>query len=159
MDDHAPGWLPDPDPGPEHEGQERYWNGTAWTDRVRPAGRARNLHLPEHVPELQRALAAATADIDEVEDHLSDLFDRTDGTAATGVSPSAADDLDEALDLGLADEAAVDVDDEPAHAELDDGDDDGDFAELDAALATEEPERVAEPEPESGRKGLFRRRS
>ena len=28
-------------------------------------------HLPEHVPELQRALAAATADIDSVEDRLS----------------------------------------------------------------------------------------
>lgn len=167
MDDHAPGWLPDPDPGPEHEGQERYWNGTGWTDRVRPAARARSLHLPEHVPELQRALAAATADIDAVEDHLSDLFDRTDGPATTGAGDRAAtrvvpppeDDRDEALDLGLADEVAPDdepaVDDEPAHAELDDGDDDGDFAELDAALATEEPERV----PEFGRKGLFRRRS
>ena len=35
--------------------------------------------LPEHVPELQRALAAATADIDSVEDRLSVLFDRTGG--------------------------------------------------------------------------------
>ena len=78
MDDHAPGWRPDL----VHEGQERYWSGTAWTDRVRPVGRARSLRLPEHVPQLQRALAAATADIDAVEDHLSDLFDRTDQTTA-----------------------------------------------------------------------------
>ena len=73
--DNGPGWLPDP----EHEDQERYWNGSEWTDRVRPAGKGRSLHLPEHVPELQRALAAATADIDAVEDRLSNLFDRTEG--------------------------------------------------------------------------------
>ena len=37
------------------------------------------MRLPDHVPELQRALADATADIDEVEDRLSTLFERTDG--------------------------------------------------------------------------------
>src|SRR5580693_2399324 len=80
--DSGPGWLPDP----EDEDQERYWSGSAWTDRVRPAGKGRSLHLPEHVPELQRALAAATADIETVEERLSNLFDRTEGRPA----PSAA---------------------------------------------------------------------
>ena len=72
--DHAPGWRTDP----ENEAEERYWDGCTWTDLVRPAGKAIVMHLPEHVPELQRALAAATADIDEVEDRLSTLFDRTE---------------------------------------------------------------------------------
>ena len=42
-------------------------------------------HLPDHVPELQRALAAATADIDEVEERLGLLFDR-----AAGIDPEVA---------------------------------------------------------------------
>ena len=75
--DNGPGWRSDP----EDEAQERYWSGSAWTDRVRPAGRSRSLHLPEHVPDLQRALAASTADIDAVEDRLSTMFKRTDGAA------------------------------------------------------------------------------
>ena len=74
--DKGPGWRP----VPERADQERYWSGSDWTDRVRPAGKGRSsLHLPEHVPELQRALAAATADIDAVEDRLSAMFDRTAG--------------------------------------------------------------------------------
>ena len=82
----GPGWLPDPEDGD----RERYWNGSDWTDRVRPAGKARSLRLPEHVPELQRALAGATADIDEVEDRLSTLFDRADepGEAADEADPA-----------------------------------------------------------------------
>jgi hypothetical protein len=28
-----PGWHPDPEPG--HKGAERFWDGAAWTDRVR----------------------------------------------------------------------------------------------------------------------------
>jgi len=150
MDEDAPGWLTDP----VKEGQERYWSGTAWTDRVRPAGRARSLRLPEHVPQLQRALAAATADIDAVEDHLSDLFDRTDGTTVPASAPGA--DVDEALDLGLAGEVAEDVDlvEERSRPE---GDDDGAFAELDAALAAEEPHDPGELD-EKARRGLFRRR-
>ena len=91
--DTGPGWLPDP----EHEGQERFWNGSDWTDQVRPVGSLNSLHLPDHVPELQRALAGATADIDEVEDRLSTLFDRTGkpgggrasgGGGRRGVQPS-----------------------------------------------------------------------
>ena len=65
-DDDAPGGWSDPD----KEGQERYWDGTAWTDECARRG-GPGLRLPEHVPELQRALAAATADIDAVEDRLS----------------------------------------------------------------------------------------
>jgi len=70
------GWRPDPG----MPGQERFWDGYEWTDQVRPDGvGAPRVRLPEHVPELQRALAAATADIDAVEDRLSVLFDRTGG--------------------------------------------------------------------------------
>ena len=69
-------WRPDPG----HPGQERFWDGYEWTDQVRPDGSAPSPgHLPEHTPELQRALAAATADIDAVEDRLSSLFDRAGG--------------------------------------------------------------------------------
>ena len=105
--DKSPGWLPDP----EREDQERYWGGSDWTDRVRPAGKGRSsLHLPEHVPELQRALAAATADIDAVEDRLSTLFDRNDGvrqpatsTDTPPPSPSGQDADDDEIP-GLYDE-------------------------------------------------------
>jgi hypothetical protein len=70
------GWRPDP----EQPGQERFWDGYEWTDQVRPdALEVRREQLPEHAPELQRALAAATADIDSVEDRLSALFDRSGG--------------------------------------------------------------------------------
>ena len=74
---NAPGWQPDP----ERDDQERYWDGSAWTDRVRPtaAGGAGSLPEPEHVAELHRALSAATADIDAVEARLSTLFERTGG--------------------------------------------------------------------------------
>jgi hypothetical protein len=75
------GWRTDPD----HPGQERFWDGYEWTDQVRPDGPGvRRPHLPEHVPELQRALAAATADIDSVEDRLSSLFDRSAGRNPPG---------------------------------------------------------------------------
>ena len=86
--DQEEGWLPDP----EQEGQERFWDGEAWTDEVRPDGSedTRLAHLPEHVPELQRALAAATADIDSVEDRLSTLFDRSEGASGQGPRPRPA---------------------------------------------------------------------
>jgi hypothetical protein len=170
--DNGPGWFPDP----EDEAQERYWSGSAWTDRVRPAGKARSLHLPEHVPELQRALAAATADIDAVEDRLSTMFDRTDGDApparpSTAPSRRPGEDRDVYAD---ADTEAVaenrvrgdDVEDvQPLPAQLanssdDDGSDDEAFAELNAALAAEEPDETEEAEePEKAKRGLFRRRS
>jgi hypothetical protein len=134
--DSGPGWLPDPEDG----GRERYWSGSDWTDRVRPAGKTRSLRLPDHVPELQRALAGATADIDAVEDRLSTLFDRTDGAARPPTTsrqqvndPDGADAIDDDRDA---------------------------FAEFDAALAAEVPEDadVAEA-PKKPRRGLFRRRS
>jgi hypothetical protein len=134
-----PGWQPDP----EHGDQERYWSGSAWSDRVRPTGRGGSSHVPEHGPQLHRALAAATTDIDAVEDRLSTLFERSDGAPKPGLSspPAArpgelvADD-DEILDLSVHDEPDVA------------------FAELDAALAAEEPD-----EPDPARRTLFRRRA
>ncbi|MGO9455513.1 MAG: DUF2510 domain-containing protein [Acidimicrobiales bacterium] len=160
--DNGPGWLPDPEDGD----RERYWNGSDWTDRVRPAGKGRSLHLPEHVPELQRALAAATADIDAVEDRLSTMFDRADSPAppSTTPIPSAGQDTDDPDGNGafaeLNDER-IDLEDEadtePIHEEFadpsEDDDEDGAFAELDAALAAEEAE-----EPETSERRLFRRR-
>lgn len=69
------GWFADPD----IEGQERYFDGSEWTTETRPADSdAPVLHLPEHTGELQRALAAATDDIDDVEDRLGTLFDRAE---------------------------------------------------------------------------------
>ena len=98
---------------------------------MRPASTGRSLHLSEHVPELQRALAAATADIDAVEDRLSTLFDRADSPAAASTTPIAS-----------------------VGQDTDDPDGDDAFAALDAALAAEEAE-----EPETSKRGLFRRRS
>lgn len=174
--DNAAGWQPDP----EREDQERYWSGSAWTDRVRPAGKARSLHLPEHVPELQRALAAATADIDAVEDRLSNLFDRTEGKSQAGSVPAtppsskpppaaateADPDDDEIVDLldesddvedpiheefaGPTDVGGEGAGDGAAEDEGEDEDDDA-FAELDAALVAEKPE--------DSKPRFFRRRS
>jgi len=170
--DNGPGWLPDP----EGEAQERYWSGSAWTDRVRPAGRSRSMRMPDHVPELQRALADATAGIDEVEDRLSTLFERTDGARpkATPRPPAGAvrqappeGDAFRDADAEAA-EGAIESEDEveaaPVHPEFadpsGDGGDDEAFAELNAALAAEEPEEPEETaEPDKPRRGLFRRRS
>ncbi len=170
---NAPGWKPDP----EREDQERYWSGSAWTDRVRPAGKAGSLHVPEHVPHLHRALSAATADIDAVEDRLSSLFERTEG-ARTGrllgsrrlrrLCPVRNPSWTTTTILDLygdedEDDEVVDGDQDVTHDEVAgrtdaggaaDTDEDGAFAELDAALAAEEPD---EPEPAARRK-LFRRR-
>ena len=129
--DNGPGWLPDP----QGEAQERYWSGSAWTDRVRPAGRSRSMHLPEHVPELQRALAAATADIDEVEDRLSTLFERTDGAPPRAAPRPPAAEVQDPLDDAFRDadaEAAEggigsedEVDTAPVHPEVADPSGDG----------------------------------
>jgi hypothetical protein len=177
----GPGWLPDP----EDEDQERYWSGSAWTDRVRPAGKGRSFHLPEHVPELQRALAAATADIEAVEERLSNLFDRADGRPASPARSAPPPDPTPPHDAGapIADrddqpiefeEDPIDFEDqdedgsdgagEPVHAEFTEPSDPGEqgdaaaFAALDAALATEEPEEAEEPEAPR-RRGFLRRRS
>lgn len=163
------GWFPDP----EQVGQERFWDGEAWTDEVRPDGSGDTglAHLPEHVPELQRALAAATADIDSVEDRLSTLFDRSGGASGQGprprpargprLAPAQALERDDDDDDGADDDDAVDDDDllledfeeepevfEDEEDELDAGEDDdadeedGEFADLDAALASESPEEL-----------------
>jgi hypothetical protein len=170
----TPGWKPDP----ERADQERYWSGSAWTDRVRPAGKAGSLHVPEHVPQLHRALSAATADIDAVEDRLSVLFERTDGCGhsdqrLTATAPSAApqetslpdadppdEDDDEILDLYGDEDTAGDepvesvAGDNPARVD-DDDPKDAAFAELDAALAAEKPD---DPEVQhASRRRWFRR--
>jgi Protein of unknown function (DUF2510) len=148
--DQEEGWFPDP----EQEGQERFWDGEAWTDEVRPdgSGDTRLTHLPEHVPELQRALAAATADIDSVEDRLSTLFDRSGGASGQGpprprpargprlIAPEALEQHDGDAD-GDGDDAADDDDDllledfdeEPAVFEDEDD-------ELDAAVDGDDEE-------------------
>ena len=145
--DNGPGWLLDPADGD----RERYWNGSDWTDRVRPAGKARALRLPDHVPELQRALAGATADIDAVEDRLSAMFDRT-ATPAEQPTPRTQP-------------TRRDTEDPDGVNAFDDLSDQGDeaFAELDAALAAEEAEKVDDAdeveEPKKPKRGLFRRRT
>jgi len=165
--DNGPGWFADP----EDEAQERYWNGSTWTDRVRPVARSRSLRLPDHVPELQRALAASTADIDAVEDRLSTMFDRTDG-AAPPAGPSAAparrprEDRDVYADADSEAAAEVNLSDDhvqgtqPVTEWTDPSDEDGGdaeaFAELNAALASEEPDET--DEPDARKRGLFRRR-
>ena len=138
---NAPGWQPDP----ERDDQERYWNGSLWSDRVRPAGKTGSLHLPEHVPHLQRALSAATAGIEAVEDRLSQLFERPDRARTPGSPPPPAAPAAE----------TVTADDVPPgqHTRTDD-ETDAAFAELDAALASEEPD-----EPDPARRTLFRRRA
>ncbi|HVT41365.1 MAG TPA: DUF2510 domain-containing protein, partial [Acidimicrobiales bacterium] len=79
--EYAAGWRRDPDDA----ALERYWDGSAWTDRVRPSeapvASPPVARPPEHVPQLHRALAEATTDIDAVEDRLSDLFERTHARA------------------------------------------------------------------------------
>ena len=156
MDD-GPGWRTDP----EHEDQERYWDGSDWTDQVRPVGSPGSLRLPEHVPELQRALAAATADIDKVEDRLSSLFERTGDPAGAGAvhrppadappaPPEAA--LHEEFEDDFEDDVVDEVGDSGEDSDSAEGEDeDGAFAELDAALAAEAPDK-----PE---RRFFRRRS
>jgi hypothetical protein len=163
--DQEEGWFPDP----EQEGQERFWDGEAWTDEVRPDDPEDTGldHLPEHVPELQRALAAATADIDSVEDRLSTLFDRSEGASGQGprprpprvprLVPAEALDHDDGADDDADDDAddllLEDFDEEPevfedeedeldARADDDEDDDDDAFADLDAALASESPEEL-----------------
>jgi hypothetical protein len=152
------GWFADPDV----EGQERYFDGTEWTPETRPADPDAPLaHLPEHTGELQRALAAATADIDDVEDRLGSLFDRAEqqgerggrarkqaaaeaGRAAEGKA------LAESVDQGGSDSGAEAAPGSGAASVGAREDDDDAFADLDEALASEEPEKV--------KKGFFRRR-
>ncbi len=134
---NAAGWQPDPEQGD----QERFWSGSAWTDRVRPTERGGSSRVPGHGPQLHRALVAATADIDAVESRLSTLFERstTDPRPALSpppvVPPTEPVGDDEILDLTATTTSSA-------------------FAELDAALASEEPD-----EPDPARRTLFRRRA
>ena len=154
------GWLADPDV----EGQERYFDGSEWTPETRPADVDTPLHhLPDHAGELQRALAAATNDIDEVEDRLGNLFDRAAQQGQRG--GRAREQAEEHALAGPAAEGkalAEPMEQDEADSEeewlidatgegVDFDDDDDAIPELDEDLATEEPEKV--------KKGLFRRRS
>jgi hypothetical protein len=150
IEDDASGWLPDPD----NAEQERFWDGTEWTDQVRAVEeqdlRGRQ-HLPDHVPELQRALAAATADIDDVEARLSTLFDRGKraGAAPTAAAPAAAagPPIHEEFGGGGGRDASSDDRAHPKYmgeegvGEASGDDDEATFAELDAALVAETPEK------------------
>jgi hypothetical protein len=44
-----PGWYPDPGRKSDGPPTERWWDGTAWTDQVRPTGSAAAWGPPEHV--------------------------------------------------------------------------------------------------------------
>jgi hypothetical protein len=171
MDD-GPGGMPEPDEegwfaDPDHPGQERFWDGVEWTAEVRSDGTADaarpQFHLPEHTPELQRALAAATADIDTVEQRLSTLFERGeavqvgDGTitaeapawagrptgssspATRVVEPAAAPEPTEEDLLGDDDPLLEDFDEEPAVYE-----DDDDVASGASGAADEEDDALAD---------------
>jgi hypothetical protein len=165
--DQAPGWRTDP----ENEAVERYWDGSAWTDYVRPAGKGIVMRVPGHVPELQRALAAATFDIDAVEDRLSALFDRTGSPAGTGRRDKReGEDEQQGCELYL--DFEVDEDDVTLNGAGQDhgatvssgidhlaADLDESFADLDAALAAEEPDDDRPGPSPARKKGLFRRRS
>jgi hypothetical protein len=157
------GWFADPNV----EGQERYFDGTEWTPDTRPTDPGAPVsHLPEHTGELQRAMAAATSDIDEVEDRLGTLFDRaeqqgkrggrarkqaeSDATGRrAGEDTAAADSAEQDQDWNEEDWLTEDAEDDFSAGGA--GDDDDTLAALDEALASEEPEKV--------KKGLFRRRS
>ena len=147
------GWQPDPERGD----RETHRSGSAPTDPVRPTRRGGTSRVPEHGPELHRALVAATSDIDAVEDRLSTLFDRADRvltprsprpSGATSMSSGELPvDDDEILDLyGNEDHVAGETDDDvlPSLDAFRDPETDAAFAELDAALASEEPD---EPDP------------
>ncbi|HEY1652002.1 MAG TPA: DUF2510 domain-containing protein [Acidimicrobiales bacterium] len=154
------GWFADP----EVEDQERYFDGSEWTTETRPADLDGPLpHLPDHVPELQRAFAAATADIEEVEARLGRLFDRAQeaepGGSKAAKAPAPKAEPDPAAASIEADAKSQPGSGPSEHAQPagveallgTKADDDDAFAELDEALATEEPEKL--------KRGPFRRRS
>jgi hypothetical protein len=181
---NAAGWQPDPDDAD----QERYWSGSDWTDEVRPAASGRSLGgtnatgatgatrgtdaagthgEPDHLPQLHRALSAAVAELDAMDDRISTLFDRSDDApvrtvptaAATGsavastepeVFPGTATD-DDIIDLFGEGDTAWTEDDAPVERQGVTGadrmaiigqyEDDigGAFSDLDAELAAETP--------------------
>jgi hypothetical protein len=128
---------------PEQGDHERTRSGPARTDRVRPTERGASGRLPEHGPQLHRALAAATTGIDAVESRLSTLFERSQADPKPAWSPPPVEPIgeDDAIHDEILDRDGAD---EP----------DATFAELNAALASEEPD-----EPDPARRTLFRRRT
>jgi hypothetical protein len=167
------GWRPDPDPDldgnvdPAHPRQERYWDGSLWTERVRPAGSAGPAdRAADHVPQLHRALAAAADDLDAVDDQISTLFDRTE-VERPRPRPADADDL---IELFADDDVATDDDEVATDDETSDGAaavvdrrdiiseyeelTSGTFDDLDAELAAEEPDQ-----PTKAKRRMFRRRA
>jgi hypothetical protein len=140
-------------------------------DQERPAGKGAPPRLPEHGPQLHRALAAATADIDAVEDRLSTLFERTEGVStprSSRIAPGRPpvrprDDGDDIIELFEPGDVNVDEADDDADADAvtrrreqsdAEGTADGAFARLDADLAAEAPD-----EPVPTKRRLFRRHS
>jgi hypothetical protein len=167
---NAAGWQPDPDP--DRHDQERYWSGSAWTDRVRPVGSGGPAdRAPDHVPQLHRAMSAAAADLDAVDDRISTLFERTEeprpvrappmkGAARTTPPPTAATD-DDIIELFEDGDVAASDDDRSDGAVVVDRKDviseyeemtSGTFADLDAELAAEEPDQ-----PGKVKRRMFRR--
>ena len=161
------GWRPDPD----RPDQERYWDGSLWSDRVRPAGSAGPAdRAADHVPQLHRALSAAVDDLDAVDDQISTLFDRTEGERprhrqAGMASPAAPDEDDDFIELFADDDVATDddedtSDDVPAVVDRRDVISEyeeltsGTYADLDAELAAEEPDQ-----PTKAKRRMFRRRA
>jgi hypothetical protein len=163
---NAAGWQPDPDP--ECRDQERYWTGSAWTDRVRPVGSAGPAdRAPDHVPQLHQAMSAAAADLDAVDDRISTLFERTEEPRPVGTTPptkaaatDAGDDIIELFEDG--DVAATDDDRSDGAVVIDRKDviseyeelTSGTFADLDAELAAEEPDQIGK-----AKRSMFRRRA
>ena len=144
--DNGPGWLLDP-----ADGDREAWSAHPRPTRVRPAGKAHALRLPDHVPELQRALAGATADIDAVEDRLSAMFDRHRDPGR------AADAADPAHPPGHRRSGRRQRLRRPLRSGR------RSLRELDATLAAEEAEKVDDAdeveEPKKPKRGLFRRRT
>ena len=159
------GWRPDPDPDldgdvdPERSRQERYWDGSLWTDRVRPAGSAGPAdRAADHAPQLHRAMSAAADDLDAVDDQISSLFDRTEGERPRPVTTD-----DDGSDHHKDEGAPVAVDRRDVISEYEEriggqrtrGQlDGGAFADLDAELAAEEPDQ-----PEKAKRRMFHRRA
>ena len=148
-------WRPDPD----RPDQERYWDGSLWSDRVRPAGSAGPAdRAADHVPQLHRALSAAVDDLDAVDDQISSLFDRTEGERPRPVTTD-----DDSSGNHKEEGAAVTVDRRDVISEYEqriggqrtrgqlDG---GAFADLDAELAAEGPDQ-----PEKAKRRMFHRRA
>ena len=159
------GWRPDPDPDldgdvdPERSRPERYWDGSLWTDRVRPAGSAGPAdRAADHAPQLHRAMSAAADDLDAVDDQISSLFDRTEGERPRPVTTD-----DDSSGNHKEEGAAVTVDRRDVISEYEqriggqrtrgqlDG---GAFADLDAELAAEGPDQ-----PEKAKRRMFHRRA